>query len=142
MKISPNFDLREFVPTQIWKNFDAKAVWFINKDIVQAAELLRAITGKQIIVNDWLFGGNMNYCGYRPPDCTIGAFYSQHKLGNAADLHIAGWTGEQMAKVVLDNQGIFKTFITTIENPKSTPTWLHIDCRYTVNRQEILIINP
>lgn len=61
--------------------------WFYVLDpiMLRAIDLLREQFGS-IIVNNYLWGGRLQFAGFRPPDCTVGNSHSQHRFGRAADL--------------------------------------------------------
>lgn len=142
MKINEYFDIREFVPPQIWNKFGEKSIWFIDPKIIEIAKAYREFFEVPIIINNWYIGGKFMYRGYRPPRVNVGTEYSQHKSGRAFDCHSPNITPQNMYKLILDNQEFFmEKGLTTIENVVFTPTWLHSDCRPT-SKKEILIVNP
>lgn len=130
MKISDHFDIREFVPPQIYNQFGDKSIWFINPKIITIAEFVRSFFNKQVIINNWHVGGTYTESGYRLPDTITGAKLSQHKLSNAIDIKMPAVDYDEVRKVILDNEKKFmEAGITTIED--KTPTWLHVDCRFS-----------
>lgn len=146
MKITTNFIIQEFVPKIIFDTYGEKSVWFINPTMVGIAQKLRTDTGKVVTVNNWHSGGTFTLRGYRPPNTAIGARYSQHKLGNAIDINIAGMEEREVYDFIISRWDDYAAAgLTTIENPSFTPGWLHLDCRpkaagYPVNGP--LIVNP
>lgn len=142
MKINEYFDIREFVPPQIWNRFGEKSIWFIDPKIIEIAKAYREFFEVPIIINNWYIGGRFMYRGYRPPRANVGTEYSQHKSGRAFDCHSPSITPQHMYKLILDNQEFFmEKGLTTVENVLFTPTWIHSDCRPT-NKKELLIVNP
>ena len=142
MKISENFDLQEFVPKEVYAKFGDASLQFIDKRIVDVVQLLRDLTGKAVTVNNWHTGGKYNESGYRVPDTKTGAFYSQHKSGRAADVKVAGMTPKEVVALILKNKKSFMDLgLTTIENTDATPTWTHLDCRWT-GLSDIKFVNP
>ncbi|MDR2582370.1 MAG: hypothetical protein LBC75_02690 [Fibromonadaceae bacterium] len=65
-----------------------------------------------------------NWCGYRTPNCTIGAPHSAHKIGAALDLHSENLSG--LRKWCMSVEGFAKG-IMRVETEVATPTWVHID---------------
>lgn len=63
------------------------------------AEFIRERYEKPVKINDWVFGGKLEYRGFRPANSTIGTESSQHKLSKALDFTVKGMT----AKVVYDD---------------------------------------
>lgn len=146
VKLSENFYLDEFVPKKIYYQKGIKPEWFVRPNMVKSAQLFRSIVDKPVIINNWWDGGEFQYSGYRDPACKEGSTLSQHRAFNAEDLKCGGMTGADMFEVVKFH---FKEFnklgITTVENPASTPTWLHLDGRFlnlSFEQEELYIVNP
>ena len=137
MKVSKDFDIREFVPEEIWNKFGANSIWFIDKRCIEFAQWVRDLTGKSVTINNWHTGGQYKDSGYRMPDTETGALFSQHKLGNAIDIKIDGFSGEQLRDLMAKNKQQFLKYMTTIE--LGTKTWLHVDCRQT-NLDDIYLV--
>ena len=92
-------------------------------------------------VNTWHWGGSSEYRGWRPWDCGVGAFLSQHKFGKALDLLPTEITSEKIRKDIKkdQNQNEFK-YITCIED---NVIQLHLDVRnWNRTKHGILIIKP
>jgi len=157
MKVSDNFDIREFVPLATYNRWREKSIWFIRPEIIRIAEAYKVFfkefyqaDGVLVTVNNYLFGGQLQYRGYRPPDCVIGARESQHRFGAGFDCDFTiikngdrrtpSYT--EVQKIILGHSKQFMEMgVTTIENTQYTPTWLHTDIRYT-GLDKILIVNP
>lgn len=139
MKISDHFDLREFVPKDIWDQYGKNSTWFIDWAIVEGAEWLRELFGKPIIINNWHTGGTFQNRGFRHPHTTAGARLSQHKFGRAIDFNVVGVKPDEVYDALIKEKGMIQW--TAIEDKAFTPTWTHIDCRFT-NQEELLIVKP
>ncbi len=130
MKLTQNFDLREFVHSDHYKALGDGALGLIDFRIVLFAQAMRDYLGRSVTVNNWHTGGARRFSGLRPFDSTVGAKYSQHKYGRACDIIVSGMTGDELREIVRkEYDGRFKGLITTIE--QGTDTWLHSDCRHT-----------
>jgi len=131
MNLTKDFILQEFVPKDIYEQFHEKSIWFIDRRIPELAQAIRDLIGKPVVINNWVTGGTFSNCGYRVPNCPVGANLSQHKFGRAIDLHFVGVTNyEEIRDKIRFNFDHLKQFgLTTIE--KDTPTWLHCDMRWT-----------
>jgi hypothetical protein len=145
MKISPHFDLREFVPKAIWDEYGEKSTWFVDPRLIEGAEWLRSFFGEPIIINNWHTGGSFQNRGFRPPNTTVGARLSQHKFGRAIDFNVQGVTSDAVYDA-LSNPGAWSlvaqhTAFTTMESKYFAKTWCHIDLRQTRSNQ-LLIVNP
>lgn len=142
MKINDYFDVREFVPPQIWNKFKESSIWFIDPKVIAIATAYREFFNVPIIINNWYNGGSFMYRGYRPPRANVGSEYSQHKMGRAFDCHTTAMSSRELHKLIIDNQKHFMEFgLTTLEDPAFSPTWVHSDCRPT-NMNELLIVKP
>lgn len=134
MKLTENFSLEEFIPKEIYTQFGDSSLWFLDPRLPVLVQAIRDMLGKPITIN----GNGNNYCGFRPKNCTVGADNSQHRFGRAADLHM-DMDYEKARQFIRDS---FKALnllgLTTIE--KDTGTWLHIDMRWTDNK-ELLEVN-
>ena len=143
MRVSTNFYLHEFIDKKTHKRFGSASIWFIDPRIIQVAQFIRDRHKKPITINNWSSGGQYNYSGFDPPGgYRKSTSLSQHRFGRAADLKFSGMTVQEAYKDIMENQDIYlKVGLTTVENIKATPTWLHIDIRET-KMDEIKIVNP
>lgn len=157
MKISQNFDVREFVPKSIWDAFGESSKWFIDIRMVKLAEFYKQFfkayykaDNVLIIANNWHTGGEYQFRGYRPRSCNVGGENSQHRRGTAFDCDIIIIKGKQrieanykeIHQVIKQNQKEFMDAgLTTIEDVAFAPTWLHSDNRNT-GLDTILIVKP
>lgn len=142
MKVSDNFELQEFVPKDVYEMFGDRALSFLDKRIIDVVQLLRDLSGRPIIINNWHNGGKFSESGYRTPNTKTGARYSQHKFGRAADVKVTDMSPKDVVELIKKNEALFMAAgLTTIENVEHTPTWTHLDCRWT-NSKKILFVNP
>lgn len=145
---SPYFDLREFVDRRTFELLGKKAAWCVDPKIVAVCDLLREKVGMPVKINTWHYAkkGQKSYVdsGFRARWSTVGAVFSQHRMGRAADVKIDGMTPTQAQILILANKAEFiAAGITAMEDVKYTPTWNHLDCRPRLEGQdEILIVRP
>lgn len=144
MKVSTDFFLEEFVDPVTFAAFGESSIWFIDPVIIRVVQFIRGRHKQPVTVNNWhIPGGKYKESGYRRPDSATGGNLSQHKFGRAADVKIVGTTRQELYKDIIDNQSLYiKVGLTAVEHIDSTPSWLHVDCRYIPNIKEILIIKP
>jgi hypothetical protein len=138
-RITENFIDLEVLPVELHgKNWQI----FIDKRIVEVAQRLRNQFGN-ITINDVYIGGGYNLSGFRPFDTKIGAKYSQHKFGRALDLKFLDQIepSSVFAYILAHEKEFMNLGLTTIEDTSFTPSWLHIDARYT-GLDTIKIIKP
>lgn len=136
MKISKNFYSEEFIPKSVHDYVVSKKLdprWYIDEDMVKFCEWLKDKTnGAKIVINDWKWHGQYQFSGLRDPK-DIGAELSQHKFKDAIDLKVEGYTPADIRDIIIENFTFLnKSFgISTIEKISFTPTWIHIDKRWT-----------
>ena len=142
---SKYFKIQELVSEEVYKKYKEKAWEFIKPEIILFLDSIREFYGKPVIVNNWLYGGNLKQRGLRAnKDEMVKSkkdFYlSQHCLGSAVDFSIKGITPKEIVEHILENEEYYREFITRIENPEQTPTWVHVDCANT-GKDKIIIFN-
>ena len=166
VKISQNFDIREFVPKSIYDRFGDSSTWFISEKVVKCAEFYKSffttyfknkygsekVKSVAIVVNNWHVGGSKQFSGFRPPDYTEGGTLSQHRMGNAFDCEIIvvmndGSKAEanyvEIHKVIKDNEAEFMANgVTRIEDVSIASGWLHTDFAFCPGIKNILIVKP
>lgn len=165
MKLSENFDVREFVPPEIWNVYGAgKSTWFVNPKLVEIAEFYKKffytyykakfprLIGVSIIINNWHVGGTKKYSGFRPPEYKEGAKLSQHRFINAFDCEIilvfpdnvrTEVDYKEIHQIIEDNEQEFLCAgVTTLEHVDIAKGWLHTDTRYIPGQTKILIVKP
>lgn len=124
------FELYELLPQDFYINYkNNNNIWFcFDGRILETVDRLRARYGR-LIANDWYWGGQNQYRGWRPFNCEVGAKLSQHKFGRAIDLIPKEITVDEIRNDIKKNYESDDTFryITCIEDGVG---WLHVDCRY------------
>lgn len=142
IKISEHFYLDELVPRSMILDRGENAIQVMDMRIIKAADMIRAELGEALYINNWYGGGSLDECGYRYFSTSTGAKWSQHKFGRALDLHCKSGPAAMLAVVKkLEQQFIDAQLLTTYENIAATPSWLHIDCRWT-GLDKLLMVNP
>jgi len=131
------FLLKEFIPKQLWESEGEQSIAKMDYRILETMDRLREFFNSPIIVNTWHSGGKLQYRGYRPIDCNVGAKNSAHKKGLACDFNVVGLQADFVRKEILKNQYLFPN-IKRLENDTS---WIHIDCVDT-GKKEIILFNP
>lgn len=124
-KISKNFYLEEFVPPEIMDQYGANAIQFIHPTIIILSQSLRDRFGP-MIANDWCFGGDSKYRGFRPYYVDFNNVKnSAHKMTLAVDLFPQKTTAEAIRNEIMDDKDYWYSLgLRRVEN--GVP-WLHID---------------
>lgn len=142
LKVSQNFYLDEFVCPELYNKFGFNSQWFIRKELIAICQYIRTHINKPLVINNWFNGGNYAYSGLRPLSGGVGAFNSLHRYGAAVDIKVQGRTSAQVYLFIKEHwEALNKIGLTTLENIKHTPTWVHLDCRNTTSK-ELVIVNP
>ena len=128
---SKYFKIQELVSENVYKKYGEKSWEFIDYRLIKVLDLLREHFNKPIIVNNWLWGGNLQQRGLRANKDELVAnkkdyYISQHCLGKAVDFNVKGLSAQEVYDEILRNIEKFY-LISRIENIKDTPTWVHID---------------
>lgn len=140
--ISKHFSIEEFVPKLIFTKYGENSKWFIDERVIYLAEFVREWFKVPVTINNWHSGGSFQERGYRTPQSTTGASYSQHKTGRAIDFSVKGLTADQVRKEIMDYEYAFMVAgLTTLEDAAFAPTWVHADIRNT-GLDTILIVKP
>jgi hypothetical protein len=166
MKISQNFDVREFVPKHIYDAFGENSTWFVNPKAVRVAEFYKAffttyfknkmgndkVKTVLVMINNWHTGGQKQWSGLRTAKCTEGAENSQHRYMNAFDceLIVVMSDGSQkevdykeIHQVIKDNEKEFMANgVTRLEDVSIANGWLHTDFAWVYDQKNILIVKP
>jgi len=141
-KPSKYFIIQELVPPKLFALMGQRAWWYIQPQIVAVLDQLREDLGRAVIINDWHRGGQFTLSGYRPPEAKVGAAYSMHRMGLAADVKVKGMTpAEVLAVIEKDLPKYLALGLTTVEDLSHTPTWLHLDCRRWMGKEPQTALN-
>lgn len=164
MKISQNFDVREFIPKSIWDQFKEKSTWYVNEKCVKLAEFYKSffttyyknklgndkVKNVIITINNWHIGGGKQWSGIRTPDFTDGAKLSQHRFKSAFDCEITIVFADdkrqevdykEIHKAIQDNETEFlANGLTCVEDVLDATGWLHSDVRWIPNQTKILVV--
>ena len=125
--VPEHFSIKELVDKKTYSDRGEKSIELLNPNMLWTLDRLRERYGS-ITINNWSWGGQYQFSGFRPKNCSVGALYSQHRLGNAFDLKFKDYTPEKMRALIKINadKDDFK-YISCVE--LETPTWVHIDTR-------------
>lgn len=130
MKISENFDLREFIDPITFAQKSSGAIDLIDRKLINIAEFIRVKIGQPVTINNWHIGGQFKESGLRNKNTTTGAKLSQHKLGKAIDVKAADYDGSDWYKFVKENaKELHDLGVRRIEDKSLATTWLHIDTK-------------
>ena len=140
MKKSRFFDIRELVPKSVYEKLGESAWELLDRQAIDTLDFIKEKSGKTVIVNNWKWGGEDQYRGYRDRDCPIGAKYSAHKDGKAFDVTVKGWTDEQFEEWLKEHASELPYNI-RIEQ-ENTNSKVHFDTRIISPVSKITYFKP
>lgn len=137
MQVTDHFELEELVHPQLLDIMGPRLADYVH-ELALALEDMRDTFGP-IIVNNWHTGGGRQNAGLRMPCSQMGARYSAHKFGRAADLQFTQANVRDVHQAILDNPEAFP-YITRLEAIEATPTWIHMEIGN--RRGPIIVFRP
>lgn len=143
IQVTENYYLDELVNPTLYAERGARAQQVLDVQAVKGLQRLRELADSAIVVNNWISGGKFKESGAREFNTRTGAKRSMHKYGRAFDLKWIGNTPEQLFELLKKHEAEFiqNGWITVVEHLDYTPTWLHIDNRWT-GSDEIVVVKP
>ena len=129
------FQLYELVDRHTFETQGEEAWGLFNPEVLIALDDLREFFDAPITVNAWHdFNGGYQWRGWRTPEkaAELGAPHSQHAKGNAFDVDVRGYTGEQARQaIILHKDDLLLKRIMRLEAAKP---WVHFDLMPMANR--------
>jgi len=130
---APDFCVEEFVPKEIFERFGVNSTRFIDIRLPIIAQELRNYYRKSVIINNWRWGGEYKYSGFRTKASTDYTPLSPHTRGNAIDVKIKGVSSTEVQKFII---GSYETTwerlgVGLIET--GTNGWTHISVEWFVS---------
>jgi hypothetical protein len=127
-----HFTLAEIVDRTTFETLGNKAWSLFNEEALNALDDLREYFNTLITINTWARGGTSEWRGYRSPACPIGATHSQHRLGNAFDCTIKGYTAAEARSEIIAHQD--NELLKRIMRLEDKVSWVHFDLMPVDNR--------
>lgn len=125
---SRNFRLEELIPKEVFEKYGEKAWWFLNPDMIKLADRIKDQFPKgSMIINNWFWGGDRNWSGFRTLYYDGYSPYSQHSLGNAFDAIFTDYNVNEVRNYILNNPDEFPE----LRGIELGISWLHCDTRNT-----------
>lgn len=131
------FKLHELVDPATYRKFGEWAWVFFDDDTLRMVDGLRDYFNVPLTINNWHWGGQLQWSGLRTLDCTEGAQYSMHRFGKAFDIKAKLSATEMRREIMAHKDHPFLKYINRMEDGVS---WLHVD-RANVE-ERIVLFNP
>ena len=131
-KISSHFFFHEFFSQGIWQqNDESNLRKLLDPRLITIMEGLRTTFDKPVYINNWYWGGDKMYRGFRPQSHKS-ALYSQHKFGRGVDFNIKDEDPNSIRQHILNHQQHFLSLgLTRIEHELDAPGYVHLDLAWT-----------
>jgi hypothetical protein len=132
-----HFGIKELVSPAVFSELGERA-WEICFDdrLLITIDAIRDYFDLPCFINNWEWGGIRKFSGFREALCPIGASYSQHRFGRAADMVVEGMVAEEVRQAIIKNRKAYFPYITEMELDVD---WLHIGCR---NHTPLRVFRP
>jgi hypothetical protein len=99
-----------------------------DPDAIQLLIDLHEFFGFVMRINNWFWGGDFNWRGFRSSECKVGAKYSAHKLGMAFDIDfINGKSGIIPASVMINAIVTHRDKFKMLRGIETGVNWVHVD---------------
>ena len=92
--------------------------------------------GVPVTINNWLWGADLENCGYRPASYYTRPSLSQHQFGKAFDLHFKGLDAEDVRREIIYRRKFSNKFL-SIGGLETGVSWVHMDTRNTNRGQNV-----
>lgn len=126
-----HFEPWELLPglsgVETWSTLDPNLRALLSDVLLETCDEVRDLLDVVCTANNYARGGERQWCGYRPPRCTVGAPQSFHRLGMAADLHPIGMTADEARRRI--REAVDAGNLRHLGGIETCVSWLHIDVR-------------
>jgi len=94
------FDVREFVPPDVYKDRGINAWMLIDPRLIEVMDVIREAVKAPITINNYVWGGSRRWSGLRLSGSPYYSPYSQHSYGRAVDFLVKGMKAEEVRKLI------------------------------------------
>lgn len=131
---------RHFAPWEYLPDLSTSITWdtlapelrkLLDDRLLETCDDIREILAVPCTINTYGYGGPLEYCGYRPASCGIGAPRSYHRKGMAADLHPHNMTAEVARSHI--RAAVAAGKLPHLGGVELDVSWVHADTRPRVN---------
>jgi hypothetical protein len=142
MYIPQYFKSYELVPQMVYKKYLSRGEnWLFpvlfDERLLRLIDKIRSQFGPMTI-NDWIFGGENQWRGFRTGTCNVGADLSQHRFGRAVDMIPKDISAKEIRKAIIADPIRYAE----IGGLEMGISWLHIDVRPRNSQGQINLFYP
>jgi len=141
----------ELVDKITYDKYGNESWQFFHTDLLKSLLIIRKGLGKSITINDWYWGGHINWKGEREEYDERGIrhnispivknkttlYLSGHVLGMALDFDVKGMTAEEVRAWIVKNANLFPCKIRLEDGV----TWCHLDVKETSTNPKVYLFN-
>ena len=147
MYICNNFKLYELVDPITYSMYGDRAWEFFTPEILMSIDGVREFTELPVRVNNWFWGGRLQWRGARTKICKEGASKSEHRLiyyedrpphlCNAMDFDVKGMSAESIRGIILGHKD--HVLFQHINRLEKGTKWVHMDCKPVSERIKVFL---
>lgn len=132
-EICPGFKYHELLPRWMCEHLLTVALdGIIDPIILNILQEVRKDLGS-VYVNNWYWGGNKQWRGFRTPDSSWYSAGSQHSYGKAVDFNVKGMSTKEVHEHILANHDRYYALgLRRMESLVDAPTWTHMDIKENI----------
>jgi len=122
------FKAHELVPPSVYKQYGEKSFRFIDEKILNILSFLRDYYKSPILINNYVYSGNLKNRGLRLEGLPFFKKYSCHSFGRAVDINVKGVPSDMLWEAVTGilSDDLKTLGLTAVESKEDTPTWTHL----------------
>ena len=142
-----HFHIYELVDPTVYSAYRDRAWGMFDPKILMALDGVREFFDTPVRVNNWFWGGQLQWRGLRTKVCKIGAAKSEHKLIHyrnrpphlcgAIDYDVRGMSAQDVRDQIVANQD--NPLLQQITRLERGTSWVHMDCKPVERRIRVFI---
>jgi hypothetical protein len=136
MYICKYFRIEELVDKYTFEKWGKKSWQFFNPQALMMIDGIREYFDSPMYINNWLWGGNLQFRGLRPLYVDTGKKYSMHRFGGGFDGWLKKVTVKEAREEILKNKD--HELLKHINCTEAIDTHLHTDVRNISDRIRIV----
>ena len=142
-----HFQIYELVDPTVYVYYRDGAWTMFNPKVLVALDGVREFFDVPVRVNNWFWGGQLQWRGLRTKVCKIGAAKSEHRLihyrnrpphlCSAIDYDVQGMSAQDVRDQIVANQD--NPLLQHITRMEKGTSWVHMDCKPVERRIRVFM---